>query len=89
MNSLDAKLAQLAADFAARAAGERAAVVAALAADDRSTLQDRAHKLAGIAPMMGFAAIGEAALALEATAENGADCAAPAQRLCALLANLA
>ena len=88
MSALDAKMDELGRRFAARAAEERAGLAAALAADDRETLQARAHKLAGIAPMFGHAEIGEAALALELAAEEGGDVAPVVARLDGLLAAL-
>jgi hypothetical protein len=45
----------------------------------------RAHNLAGLGAMLGFPAVGEAALALEFAAEHGEDMAGPAARLDALL----
>lgn len=88
MDPLEAKMAELAARFAGRAGEERAALVQALANGDRSALRDRAHKLAGIAAMFGFPAIGEAALALELAAENGEDLETPTKALDVLLAGI-
>ena len=65
------KMAELAARFAARAAEERKLLATAKAACDRDLLRDRAHNLAGVAPMFGHADIGSAALELEAVVENG------------------
>ncbi len=89
MTPLEARMAELAARFTARAGEERMAIAAALAANDRATLRDRAHKLAGIAGMMGHDAIGRAALALEETVESGGDPAAAARQLTAMLDALA
>lgn len=86
--ALAAKMAELSARFSARAADDSGAIAEALAADDRATLADIAHKLAGNAGMFGHHAIGEAALALEEAAESGAEVAAPAARLRHLLAAL-
>jgi len=88
MTALEAKMAELATRFAARAAQERAALAAELAAGNRGEVQFRAHKLAGLGAMFGHPAVGEAALALEAAAEHGGDMAGPAARLDALLAEL-
>ena len=81
-------MAELAARFAARAGEERLGLVAALAADDRATLRDRAHKLAGLAGMMGHEDIGQAALALEETIEAEGDPGPAAAKLTGLLAAL-
>ncbi len=81
-------MAELADRFASRATEERATISEALQSGNREALRDRSHKLAGIAAMFGFPAIGEAALALEMAAENGDDVHAPAQLLDALLAEL-
>ena len=86
MSAVDSKMAELAARFAARSAEERAALSAALREGDLASLQSRAHKLAGIAPMFGHAGIGDAALDLELAVEEGGDFEASARRLDALLA---
>lgn len=78
-------MAALSARFEARAPEERAGIAAALKSGDNRTIVDRAHKLAGIAGMLGFGAVGEAALALEETARAGGDVAPPAARLFGLL----
>ena len=85
MSAIDQKMATLAQRFAARAADERAGLAAELAQDDRDAVRQRAHKLAGIAPMFGFPALGEAALDLEMAAEEDADMAAPGAAVLALL----
>lgn len=85
MNPLEAKMAELAARFTARAAGERQALAAELAAGERDAVRMRAHNLAGLGAMLGFPGVGEAALALEFAAEHGEDMAGPAARLDALL----
>lgn len=82
-------MAELAARFTARAAEERLAMAAELAAGNRAEVQFRAHKLAGLGAMFGHPEVGEAALALETAAEHGADMTGPAARLDALLAGLA
>ena len=71
MSPVEAKLAELAVRFAARASGERAALAAAVAASDRDAIVERAHKLAGIAGMFGHEAIGAAAFSLEEAARRG------------------
>lgn len=86
---LEAKMAELAARFDARAPEERAALRAAVAKDDRAAVAARAHKLAGIAGMFGRPEIGAAALNLEEVAESDADMTQAADRLDALLAALA
>lgn len=85
MTPLEARMAELAARFAARAGEERRAVAEALAAGDAATLRARAHKLAGIAGMVGHDAIGRAALALEETVEAGGDPAPAARKLTGML----
>ncbi|MHA6316311.1 Hpt domain-containing protein [Altererythrobacter sp. CAU 1778] len=88
MNTLDARMAELARRFAARAGAERAGLSQALAAGDGKAVRDRAHKLAGIAAMFGYPEIGEAALALEIAAENGEDLSVAARELDDRLAEL-
>ena len=70
MTSVDEQLMKLAARFVARAGEERTALATAHDRGDRGELCDRAHRLAGTAPMFGYSAIGEAALALEEAAED-------------------
>tara|TARA_R110002072_G_scaffold116942_3_gene247627 strand:+ start:16348 stop:16623 length:276 start_codon:yes stop_codon:yes gene_type:complete len=88
MTDIERKMAELAARFAARADEERAAFTASLAAGDRTAIAARAHRLAGIAGMYGHPLITEAALALEAAAEEGHAMDAEAQHFLALLAGL-
>lgn len=88
MTDIERKMAELAARFAARAGEERVAFAASLAAGDRTGVAARAHRLAGIAGMYGHPLITEAALALEAAAEEGHAMDAEAQRLLELLAAL-
>jgi HPt (histidine-containing phosphotransfer) domain-containing protein len=85
VNPLEGKLAELAARFAARAPQEREALAAALAAGDAAMLIDRAHKLAGIAGMVGHPEVGAAALDLEEAVRVGSDGAAEGERLLGLL----
>ena len=86
MSDPGGKLAELGRKFAARAREDRAALAQAMAEGDRTALRDQAHKLAGIAPMVGYPQVGEAALALEMAVEEGADIGAPARVLDAALA---
>lgn len=88
MTGLDAKMAELAARFDARAADERQTLATALASEDRDAIVGMAHRLAGIAGMFRRDEIGAAALALEEAAEAGHDLAVPAARLDTLLARL-
>jgi HPt (histidine-containing phosphotransfer) domain-containing protein len=88
MTDIERKMAELAARFADRADEERAAFTASLAAGDHAAIAARAHRLAGIAGMYGHPLITEAALALEAAAEEGHAMDAEAQRLLELLAAL-
>ncbi|RPF70989.1 Hpt domain-containing protein [Aurantiacibacter spongiae] len=85
MTEFDTRMASLKARFAERMAEEREILQAALATCNRPALRDQAHKLAGIAPMLGFLALGDAALALEATVDAGEEHAAAAHRVIALL----
>ena len=89
MTPLERRIAELSARFSAQAGAERDALLAALAAGDRATLQSRAHKLAGTAGMFGHDDIGEAAFALETAAETGADCTGPARTLADMLGEIA
>ena len=72
--------------FLARLAEEHAAFCALSEAADREGIIARAHKLAGIAGMLGAPQIGEAALLLEETARSGDDYAAPCAALIDALA---
>lgn len=87
-DALAARLAELTARFRARAAEERAELSRALGEDDRATVAERAHKLAGNAGMFGEAELGAAALELEEAAETGTDMREAGERLLALLAAL-
>jgi HPt (histidine-containing phosphotransfer) domain-containing protein len=71
MSTDDAWLDLLKAKFAVRLAGEGDAFLALVTARDSKGLIDRAHKLAGLAGMLGAPAVGEAALRLEETARAG------------------
>ncbi len=66
----------LKARFAARLILERAAFLDLQVRPDRNELIDRAHRLAGIAGMMGAPAVGEAASRLEEAALEDRDCQA-------------
>lgn len=73
MTADDAWLAPLRAKFANRLGDELTAFRAAEARGDTEAIIDGAHKLAGLAGMLGSPALGEAALLLEETARSGAD----------------
>lgn len=73
MNPDDVWLDPLKAKFAIRLAGESDAFLALIAARDREGLINRAHKLGGLAGMLGAPAVGEAALRLEEAARTGGD----------------
>ncbi|MFN6936535.1 MAG: Hpt domain-containing protein [Tsuneonella sp.] len=73
MSTDDAWLDPLKAKFAVRLASEGDALLALVAAHDSEGLIDRAHKLAGLAGMLGAPGVGEAALRLEETARAGGD----------------
>lgn len=74
MTTGDEWLDPLRAKFAVRLASEANAFRAVR--DDRAEVIERAHKLAGIAGMLGAPTVGEAALALEEAARAGGDYAA-------------
>lgn len=73
MSKDDAWLDPLKAKFGIRLTDECHAFLALVAARDNEGLIDRAHKLAGLAGMLGAPAVGEAALRLEETARAGGD----------------
>lgn len=85
MNPLDAKLAELRSRLAARLVDEHAAFETLLLMDDRQGMAVRAHKLAGIAGMLGAAEVGELAQELEEAILTRTDFAARANSLIALL----
>lgn len=85
MSTDDAWLDPLKAKFAIRLASERDAFLALAAAKDSDGVIARAHKLGGLAGMLGAPAVGEAALVLEETARMGRDWAT---ELDALLASI-
>ena len=88
MTELEGRMAQLSARFAARAPEERAALADALENADCTALADRAHKLAGIAGMLGHPGISDAALALEEALISGRDYRPLATELLARLSSL-
>ena len=65
MSDFDVRMAELRARLLVRCRDEHRAIEDAMRAEDRNTLIDRSHKLAGIAGMLGAPEIGEAALELE------------------------
>lgn len=83
---LAARMAELSARLVAQAGGYRARLAAAGA--DRAAVTAQAHKLAGIAAMLGHPKVGEAALALEERVEAEGDYARELAALDALLAAL-
>ena len=85
MTSDDAWLAPLRAKFASRLADDLDAFRGAEARGDTEAIIDRAHKLAGLAAMMGAPEVGEAALLLEETARSGSDHAGPLAKLLATI----
>ena len=87
-SAIDARIAELSARFARQAGEYRAALLHADSAGDRTAIRDRAHKLAGIAPMLGHPDIGAAALALEEAVETQSDYRSAFARLDRLLAAL-
>lgn len=88
MTSLEDKLAELTARFDARAGDERRALNSAVKRGDRVMVASCAHKIAGIAGMVGRSEIGAAALELEGLAESGGDMKRAAKCLDGLLAAL-
>lgn len=89
MSTDDAWLDPLKAKFAIRLTGESDAFLALVAAHDIEGLIERAHKLAGLAGMLGAPAVGEAALRLEETARSGDDWQAELDVLLAAIADAA
>ena len=89
MTDFEARMAALRARLAERCREDRAAISEALANDNRETLIDRAHKLAGIAGMLGAPELGEAAFALEEDLLAGREHAASAKTLMDRLAECA
>lgn len=85
MTPLEAKLAELRSKLTARLADEHAAFVRLLAENDRDEMVVRAHRLAGIAGMLGAPEVGELARALEESPLMGTDFAEKADRLIMLL----
>lgn len=85
MSPLEAKMAELEARFLSRLPEERAELSVSLADDDREGIVERAHKLAGIAGMLGAAELGDAARELEEVARAGGAFAEAAERLLALM----
>ena len=79
-------MAELSARFARQAGEYREELLGADSAGDRTAIRDRAHKLAGIAPMLGHPDIGAAALELEEAVETKSDYRAAFARLERLLA---
>lgn len=73
MSAEDDWLDPLKAKFAIRLAGEGEIFLALGAENDCDGLIERAHKLAGLAGMLGAPAVGEAALQLEETVRSGRD----------------
>ncbi|MBI1402239.1 MAG: hypothetical protein GC147_03375 [Porphyrobacter sp.] len=69
----EAWLAPLRAKFAAGLPERRAMLVAMHGQGDRQGLADLAHKLAGIAGMMGAPVVGEASLQLEEALRSGGE----------------
>ncbi|MFO6445940.1 Hpt domain-containing protein [Erythrobacter sp. NE805] len=85
MTSDEDWLAPLRAKFANRLPGEIEALRAAWARRDRETIIERAHKLAGLAGMVGAPEVGETALQLEESARSGADYAGQLSQLIAAI----
>ncbi len=71
MSTDDAWLDPLKAKFAIRLASEGDIFLALVAENDCEGLTERAHKLAGLAGMLGAPAVGEAALQLEDAMRSG------------------
>ena len=79
-------MAELSARFVRQAGEYREELLRADSAGDRTVMRDQAHKLAGIAPMLGHPDIGCAALELEEAVEMQNDYRAALARLERLLA---
>lgn len=87
MSVEDAWLDPLKTKFAARLMDEGEAFRAMAADPDCEAIAQRAHKLAGIAGMLGAPAVGEAALRVEEAALSGADCELELEALLAAIAD--
>lgn len=85
MSTDDAWLDPLKAKFAVRLASEGDAFLDLARARDMEGLIGRAHKLAGLAGMLGAPGVGEAALRLEETARAGGDWTADLNALLAAI----
>lgn len=85
MTPFEAKLAELRSKLTARLVDEHTAFVRLLAENGREEMLVRAHKLAGIAGMLGAPEVGELARALDEATVTGADFAEKADQLITLL----
>ena len=84
-NPLEDKLADLAQRFAAQAPGQAEAVRVLVREGNMAALGELAHKLAGIAGVLGQPSLGQAAIKLEETIERGDDPRLATDRLLRLL----
>lgn len=84
-NPLEDKLADLAKRFAAQAPGQAEAVRILVREGNTAALGELAHKLAGIAGMLGHPSLGQAAIELEEAIERGDDPRLATDRLLRLL----
>ena len=82
------RMALLADRFRERARADRLALIAAEEESDRPGLRDIAHRLAGLAAMFGFDAVGERASELEDAIDRDAAPDVVHQRTAALIAAL-
>lgn len=73
MSEFDDRMAQLRARFVARAAEQRAQLVAALLAGDHDEMRRLAHGLSGSAGVFGFPEISADAQALEEAVDEGVE----------------
>lgn len=89
---LHSRMESLRVRFRARAADDLRAMTAAWASRELHSLRELAHRLAGVAAMFGYPAIGNAARLLDDMIDQGAldeDTDAAAERLFELLDNVA
>lgn len=84
MTALDEALVRLRDAFARQATDRALQLEKALVEDDQAAIVEIAHKIAGIAGMVGFADLGDRAAQLEYLVDSGAavmDCAAATSQL--------
>ncbi len=84
MTEFESRMAELRARFVVRAADDRARLVIAIQDQDRAEIRRLAHGLSGTGGVFGFAALSDAAEAVEVGVDEGRDWA-DLRALCGLL----